>query len=86
MHDDNLEYLDPPAARRVKPPTPLLPCPCCGGQPELWEDPQMYSGGVWMGYFIRCKGCALETTTMRDANPGIKRVSSQWNRRDWRSK
>ena len=57
----------------------LLPCPFCGGEPELIEcDVPPYEGGD----VIQCKRCqASSNVTFSCGEDGRPKVISAWNRR-----
>lgn len=60
----------------------VLPCPCCGGEPELTFIGNPYTKSRKVN--IKCKKCRLQRTdaTMRhDAEWIAKHAISDWNKR-----
>jgi hypothetical protein len=50
----------------------LRPCPCCGEEALLWNNPML--SGLWV---IQCSGCGLTLSGF-----GMKEAVNKWNRRD----
>ena len=64
-------------------PGEMLPCPCCGGEPELIFRGNDYSATKTAT--IKCKGCRLQRTdasmTIDATEQCIESALEQWNKR-----
>jgi Lar family restriction alleviation protein len=64
----------------------LLPCPFCGGSPDLRR---LYaSAGVDARLFVECKGCGAYVESPDPGHENVEAVAGAWNRRkaaseDW---